>query len=149
MQTYATTFFNRYFLFDILYISIVAWFINNRNKRNNIKLKITSMENDKLINYPQENNSFSAIRVSLVQDGCFGPFLGLSFDQEKPQDESFQIHELTFIMEKSLLKKCGGISIDFNEAGSFSGFTITSVNPLSLGEECCSPGPCGSCGCCQ
>jgi Fe-S cluster assembly iron-binding protein IscA len=105
------------------------------------------MENDKLINYPHENNMFSAIRVSLVEGGCFGPVLGLSFDQEKPEDESFQIHELTFIMEKSLFELCGGINIDFNEAGSFSGFTITSVNPLSLGEESCSSRSCDSEGC--
>lgn len=98
------------------------------------------MENDKLINYRQENNMFSAIRVSLVEGGCFGLVLGLSFDQKKPEDESFQIDELTFIMEKSLFEQCGGITIDFNEAGIFSGFTITSVNPLSLGDESCSSG---------
>jgi iron-sulfur cluster assembly accessory protein len=110
---------------------------------------VTAMANDKLMGYLKENSVLSSIRVALVQGGCSGPVLGLSLDEEKPQDESFRIQDVTFIVEKSLLEQCGGISIDFIEAGNRSGFTITSANPLPAGNSSCGAGSCGSGGCCH
>ena len=110
---------------------------------------VTAMANDKLMGYLKENSVLSSIRVALVQGGCSGPVLGLSLDEEKPQDESFRIQDVTFIVEKSLLEQCGGISIDYIEAGTRSGFTITSANPLPTGNSSCGAGSCGSGGCCH
>ncbi|MBE0585359.1 MAG: IscA/HesB family protein [Desulfofustis sp.] len=110
---------------------------------------VTPMANDKLVNYLKENKISSAIRVSVMHGGCSGPALGLSLDEAKPQDESFQIDDLTFVIEKSLLEQCGSISIEYIEAGSRSGFTISSANPLPMGGGGCSSGSCGSGGCCS
>ncbi len=112
-------------------------------------LNVTAMANDKLVNYLKENKISSAIRVSLMQGGCSGPALGLSLDEERLQDESFHIDDLTFVVEKSLLEQCGGISVDFIEAGSRSGFTISSANPLPVSSGGCSSGSCGSRGRCH
>ena len=71
-----------------------------------------------------------ALRVSMVEEEGTVPFLGLSLDEKKPQDESFCVQGVTFIVDKILLEQCGSINIDFVEEGSQSGFKITSANSI-------------------
>ncbi len=108
---------------------------------------VTPMANDKLVNYLKENKISSAIRVSVMHGGCSGPALGLSLDEATSQDVSFQIDDITFVIEKSLLEQCGSIRIEYIEAGGRSGFTISSANPLPMAGGGCSSGSCGSGGC--
>jgi len=102
-----------------------------------ILVKVIAMENNKLINYRNEGHMMVlAIRVSVVEEEGAVPFLGLSLDEEKPQDESFCIQGVTFIMDKILLEQCGTINIDFIEGEGCSGFKITSTNSLLTGYDC-------------
>ena len=90
-----------------------------------------------MINYPKESlMTVLAIRVSVVEETGAVPFLGLSLDEEKSQDESFCIQGVTFIMDKILLEQCGAINIDFIEGENPSGFKITSANSLFLEYDC-------------
>lgn len=90
-----------------------------------------------MINYPKESHMrVLAIRVSVVEDKGTVPFLGLSLDEEKPQDDSFCIQGVTFIVDKALLEQCGTINIDFIEEESQSGFKVTSANSLLSGYDC-------------
>ena len=77
-----------------------------------------------------------SIRVSVVEEKGAVPFLGLSLDEEKPQDKSFCIQGVRFIMDKILLEQCGTINIDFIEGENRSGFKITSANSLLSGYDC-------------
>ena len=100
-------------------------------------VKVIAMENNNLIIYPKENHIMVlAIRVSVVEEEGAVPFFGLSLDEEKPQDESFCIQGVTFIVDKILLEQCGTINIDFIEGESCSGLKITSANSLLLGYDC-------------
>ena len=111
-------------------------------------LDVTAQANEKLVEYMKNNNINSALRVALMQGGCSGPSLGLALDEEKPMDECFQKQDLTFLVEKNLLEQCGTITVDFVDAGSRSGFSIQSSNPLAAGGGGgCSSGSCGSGGC--
>lgn len=95
------------------------------------------MENYKLINSCKESNRILlSIRVSLVEKEGVASFWGLSLDEEKPQDESFCIQGVSFIVDKFLLKQCGAINIDFVEEENRSGFKITSANPIHSGYAC-------------
>ena len=90
-----------------------------------------------MINYLKESHmSVLAIRVSVVEEKGTVPFLGLSLDEEKPQDDSFCIQGVTFIMDKLLLKQCGTINIDFIEEENRSGFKITATNSLLSEYDC-------------
>jgi len=110
-------------------------------------LVVTAQANEKLVGYMKDNNISSALRVMLMQGGCSGPSLGLALDEEKPLDELFQRQALKFLVEKNLLQQCGSITIDYLEAGSRSGFNISSSNPLPSSGSGCSSGSCGSGGC--
>ncbi len=110
-------------------------------------LEVTTQANEKLIEYLQANNISSSLRIALMQGGCSGPSLRLALDEEKPTDELFARQKLTFLVEKDLLQQCGTITVDYAEAGSRSGFTITSANPLPETGGGCSSGSCGSGGC--
>ncbi|MFH0784232.1 MAG: IscA/HesB family protein [Pseudomonadota bacterium] len=110
-------------------------------------LEVTGQANEKLVAYMKDNNITSPLRVMLLQGGCSGPSLGLALDEEKPLDELFQRQDLTFLVEKDLLKQCGDITIDYIESGSRSGFNIHSSIPLPNTGSGCSSGSCGSGGC--
>ncbi len=110
-------------------------------------LDVTAQANEKLVDYMQENNIKSALRVALMQGGCSGPSLGLALDEEKPMDELFQRQDLTFLVDRQLLQQCGSITIDFVDAGNRSGFSVHSSNPLPVTGGGCSSGSCGSGGC--
>ena len=70
------------------------------------------MENNTLITCPKESHMMVlAIRVSVVEEEGAVPFLGLSLDKKKPQDESFCIQGVTFIVDKILLEQCGTINV--------------------------------------
>jgi iron-sulfur cluster assembly protein len=110
-------------------------------------LDVTAVANEKLVGYMKDNNISSALRVMAIQSGCSGPSLGLALDEEKPLDEVFQQQDLKILIEKTLLQQCGNITIDYIEAGSRSGFNISSTIPLPGGGGGCSSGSCGSGGC--
>jgi iron-sulfur cluster assembly accessory protein len=110
-------------------------------------LDVTAQANEKLVGYMKENNITSALRVVLMQGGCSGPTLGLALDEQKPLDEMFQKQDLTFLIEKNLLQQCSDIKIDYLDAGSRSGFSISSSSPPPGVGSGCSSGSCGSGGC--
>lgn len=87
---------------------------------------------------PGKENSITALalRVSLEEKEGAAPYLGLSFDEEKPEDESFSIQGVTFIVDKILLRRCGNINIDFIEEEGGAGFKITPSNPYFTGHYC-------------
>ncbi len=73
--------------------------------------------------------------------------MGLALDEPKDSDKVFENDSLKFLVEKSLLTTCGGITVDYIDAGPRSGFGITSVKPISSGGGGCSSGSCGSSNC--
>jgi iron-sulfur cluster assembly protein len=110
-------------------------------------LEATAMAVEKLNEYFKDNNLSSSLRVFVQQGGCSGPSLALALDEKKLEDEVYTNQEITFLVEKSLLKQCGDITIDFVDAGPRSGFSIRSTIPLPGGGGGCSSGSCGSQGC--
>ena len=92
--------------------------------------------------YLEQNNIDSAIRIALMQGGWAGPSLGLALDEPKDTDTVHDQEELKFLVETSLMSSCGGIKVDFVDAGPRSGFAISSRIPLSGGGSSC--GSCGS-----
>jgi len=109
--------------------------------------EVTDLANEKLAEYLKTNNISSSLRVALMQGGCSGPALGIALDELKETDQSFEREDLTFLIEKSLLQLCGTITVDYVDAGSSSGFSISSANPLPGAGGSCSSGSCGSGGC--
>ena len=108
--------------------------------------QVTPQANQKLVEYMQQNNISSPLRIFLTQGGCSGPSLAIALDEKKPADEEYQFDPLTFLVEKALLTQCGSITVDFIDAGGRSGFNVTSAIPLPGGGGC-SSGSCGSGGC--
>lgn len=112
-------------------------------------LEITESALNNVRDYMSQQKIDSAIRVNLVSGGCAGPSLGLSIDDAKDNDHTFDHGGITFLVDKGLGKTCGAIKVDFIEkkdggCGS-GGFAITSEKPLS-GGNCgcsCSSGSCG------
>lgn len=118
--------------------------INSKNLSGEKMFQITPTALENLTSYLQENNVESAVRVALMAGGCSGQALGLALDEAKENDTTFREGSLDFLIEESLLTMCGEIKVDFIQAGSRSGFSITSTNPVG-GGGCgsCTSGSCG------
>ena len=66
-------------------------------------------------------------------------------DEPKDTDESYQINELTYIIDKALLAQVGEVKVDYVDNGWQQGFTLSSAKPLGGGGG---GGGCGtSCSC--
>lgn len=68
--------------------------------------------------------------------------MGLALDEPKENDSVYALQDVTFLVDKGLLDQCGGIKVDFVDAGPRSGFGISSTNPIGGGKGCGSS--CGS-----
>ncbi|BHH82422.1 IscA/HesB family protein [Desulforhopalus sp. 52FAK] len=110
-------------------------------------LDISDLATEKLLAYLKENNITSSLRIAVMQGGCSGPSLGLALDEKKDNDELFNCEGLALLVEKSLLEQCGSINVDYVDAGTRSGFSISSAIPLPGAGGGCSSGSCGSGGC--
>ena len=111
-------------------------------------LDVTDLAVTKLKEYMAENKIESAIRIALMQGGWSGPSLGLALDEPKDTDETFDNDAVKFLVDNDLMKNCGDIKVDYNDAGYRSGFAISSTIPISGGSEggcggSCSSGSCG------
>ena len=107
----------------------------------------TDLAVEKLGEYLQANNITSAVRVFLQQGGCSGPMLSLALDEQKEGDEVYNNNQVTFLVEKTLLAQCGGMTVDYMEAGPRSGFSVQPAIPLAGGGCGCGSDGCGSGGC--
>lgn len=103
----------------------------------------TQEARQKLIEYLETNTIDSAVRVFASPGGCSGVSLAMALDEKRPGDKEFTHDGLTFLIEKQLLVKSGGIKIDYVEQGMKSGFIVTSEKPLND----CAPACGGSCCC--
>lgn len=106
-------------------------------------IEVTELAQTKLREYMEQNNLTSPLlRVALVSMGCAGSSLSLVIDEKKDTDDVSEYGDLTVLIEKDLLEKCGSVTVDYLESGSQAGFTINSANPVG-GGGCAS---CSSCG---
>ena len=80
-----------------------------------------------------EDNEIKPIRVFL-SNGCGGPQVALALDDAKPNDRTFEVAGIKYLVDNAFLAQAQPIEIDF--AGS--GFKISSALELSSG--------CGGCG---
>ncbi len=73
------------------------------------------------------------VRIHVAGVGWGGPTLGLVLDEQKDNDEVFDIEGLTFLVEKDLAQ-FEGFEVDYSEAFLRKGFVI---NPMyNMGGNC-------------
>ncbi|OKY74804.1 MAG: hypothetical protein BM485_12860 [Desulfobulbaceae bacterium DB1] len=119
-------------------------------------IELTAVAEKKIKQYLTENNIDSAVRV-FAMNGCSGPSLGLSLDEQKEGDSVTEIGSLRILIRSDLTDMCGKVKIDFIEpsrsgcgcgTGAGGGFSLSSERPLPHSGGSCE-GTCSSksCGC--
>lgn len=58
----------------------------------------------------------------------------LVLDEPKDNDESYDVDGLTYLIDKDLQDRSGGIKVDFVDSGWQQGFTLSSEKPLFSSE---------------
>ena len=79
------------------------------------------------------------IRVFLNSGGWGGPSLAMALDEQKNDDEVFEIDGIKYVIEKNFYNEIKPISIDFTGMG----YNLTSN--MKSSSECGSCGTTGSC----
>jgi Fe-S cluster assembly iron-binding protein IscA len=69
--------------------------------------------------------------------------LALALDEPKENDDKFETSGVTYLIEKDLLERIGGVKVDFVKEGWRSGFVVSSDKPVSTGPSACG----SSCSC--
>jgi len=105
--------------------------------------EITEKASDRIKELLKDREGALSVRLTLMQDGCSGPMVGLALDGKRDDDESFEDRGITFVAEKAFFETIKPVSIDYVTTPMGEGFNITSSLPRAAGA-------CGSCcGSCQ
>jgi HesB-like selenoprotein len=105
--------------------------------------QISEKASEAIKEYLKDVQNPHPIRIMMSGCGCSGPSLGMALDEPNENDQVFNEHGLTFLVDKELLNEAKQISIEFVESSTGSGFTITSAL-FNKGKD--NTG-CGSCCC--
>jgi len=100
-------------------------------------LTITKKAQAELARY-FESNAVKPIRVFL-NNSCCGAQLAMALDEAKPDDHTFEVAGIQYLVNEHVLAQAKPIEIDFAPQG----FRITSS--LELGGECRGCGAAGTC----
>lgn len=102
-------------------------------------LEITASAISNIKNYLLQEKTDSAIRIAMISGGCAGPKLGITLDESKKHDRTFDQDGISFVVDESLLVACGAIKVDFiNRKWGGDGFTVTSAKQVDSGSCGCS-----------
>ena len=96
-----------------------------------MKLNVTQAAIETIKDIQANNNEdFKSIRIHVAGFGWGGPNLGLVLDEQKENDEAFDIDGITFLVE-SELEAFGGFDVDYSNSARRKGFIInpTGVTP--------------------
>ncbi|HEU5079582.1 MAG TPA: iron-sulfur cluster insertion protein ErpA [Opitutaceae bacterium] len=71
------------------------------------------------------------LRVFVESGGCSGFQYGMSFDDQKPEDQVFESEGVKIVMDPASLAYLNGSSIDFDDGLHGKGFEIKNPNAQS------------------
>ncbi|MBW8782273.1 MAG: iron-sulfur cluster assembly accessory protein [Verrucomicrobia bacterium] len=71
------------------------------------------------------------LRVLIETGGCSGFQYGMSFDDPKPDDQSFESEGITIVIDPASLAYLNGSHIDFDDGLHGKGFEIKNPNAQS------------------
>ena len=94
----------------------------------------TVQEIKKIIEQNPEEPKF--VRIYLAGMACSGPAFGLTLDEKRDDDETFEFEDQEFIMQKDVQKLFGDMIVEFVGGG----YKVVPVNQL--------PNQCDSCSYC-
>lgn len=86
-----------------------------------------------LRSYLDVNNIQAGIRITCRQGKRLKPGLGIVFGNANEDDQIFDMHGVQFVINQELLKKSGGITLDYINQGADRGYSVT---PLNSSETC-------------
>jgi len=96
---------------------------------NIVMLEVTEKAGDMIKQSLKDKEGPSDVRIRLQSYGNSPPFLGMVWDEHKESDVTFTEQDLTFLIDKDLLKIASPIRLDYVETAMQKGFQITSHLP--------------------
>jgi iron-sulfur cluster assembly protein len=85
-----------------------------------------------LKNYLEANNMQTGIRITCRQGKRLKPGLGMVFSNAKENDQSFELQGVRFVVNRELLAKSGGISLDYIDHGPDKGYFLSPIDPSAV-----------------
>ena len=94
-------------------------------------LEVTTSAQKEIREILARDDSNLPVRITM-SGGCIGPHLGMLSDQMRRNDESFQVGEILFVVDKDTLDRFSPIRVDYEEDNFGGRFKITSPH-LEMG----------------
>ena len=84
-----------------------------------------------LSHYLEANNMQTGIRITCRHGKSTKPRLGILFGTAKVSDQTFEVQGVRFVVNRELLEKSGGITLDYNGQGPDKGYKLSPTNPVA------------------
>jgi iron-sulfur cluster insertion protein len=94
-------------------------------------ITLTSRAARKVLSMGAEQGSGRRLRLFVESGGCSGYQYGMSFDEPKEGDRSFESEGVTILVDAAALAQLSGSSIDFDDGLQGRGFEIRNPNAKS------------------
>jgi Fe-S cluster assembly iron-binding protein IscA len=85
-----------------------------------------------LFHYLEANNMQTGIRITCRHGKNTEPRLGIMFGAAKENDQTFELQGVRFVVNRDLLEKSGGITLDYNGRGPDKGYKLCHINPTAV-----------------
>jgi len=79
--------------------------------------------------YLDVNNIQAGIRITCRHGKRLKPGLGIVFGNANENDQTFELQGVQFVVNREILQKSGGITLDYINRGTDKGYSITPSNP--------------------
>lgn len=87
---------------------------------------------NKLSYYLEAHNMQTGIRITCRHGKSTEPRLGIMFGKAKENDQTFELQGVRFVVNRELLEKSGGITLDYNGQGPDKGYKLSPSNSTAV-----------------
>ena len=110
--------------------------------KEDVMLEVTEAATKQIADYFKDKE-VQPVRIFLNQGGWGGPSLAMALDEQRDNDEVYDIDGFQYVVEKEFMEKAKPIKVDFLPMG----FKVTSSIELPQDSACGSCGSDGSASC--
>lgn len=89
-----------------------------------MKINVTDLAKEKLINLVQEKNTDKHLRLFVASYGWGGPTIGLALEEPKDDDLKIEIDSLKFTVEDGLSDTFDVLTVDYSDGMLRRGFSV-------------------------
>ena len=96
-----------------------------------MKINITDTAKEQLKKALSSRKDNKPLRIYIASFGWGGPSFGLALDEQKENDVTYKVDDITFVMEEDIDKNFDSFTIDYSNSWIRRGFSVIPDRKIS------------------